>query len=248
MARFYVGTSGWTYDHWKGLFYPEKLAKNRWFNYYAERFPSVEINATFYRPFADSTYNKWREQVPPGFRYVMKAPKQVTHTKLLNDVEADLEDFWRSASLLEDRLGGVLLQIAPSMPYDLGRLHAALQALGDPTRAAVEFRNKVWDTPEVRALLEQVGAALVSVDSPQSRPTEWVTGRLGYLRLHGRERWYSADYSDADLADFAALLGRMAGRGAEEVYVFFNNDIGGYAPHNALALMKMLGVEGAYSE
>jgi uncharacterized protein YecE (DUF72 family) len=242
MPVFYVGTSGWTYAHWKGQFYPEKLAKTHWFEYYVGLFQSVEINATFYRPFAESTYLKWRNQAPPGFRYVLKAPKQVTHANLLRDVEQELDSFWRSATLLGDRLGGVLLQVAPAMPYDLGRLRAALLAFGDPARVAVEFRAEAWDQPEVRALLEETGSALVSVDSPQTRPGEWVTGKMAYLRCHGRRRWYADNYSDDELAEFAALAQRMAERGAQEIYIFFNNDLGGYAPHNAQTLQKLMGV------
>jgi len=240
MSVFYVGTSGWTYEHWKGDFYPSHLARSHWFEFYARSFRAVEVNATFYRAFADSTYHKWRTQAPPDFRYVLKAPRWITHEKLLVEVEAEIAAFWRSASLLEERLGGALLQVAPQTPYDLGRLRAALQAFPHPARVAVEFRAPSWERPEVRSLLRETSAALVSVDSPRSRLSEWVTGPLAYIRLHGRRRWYADDYSEDELKEIAALARRMADQGAQEVYVFFNNDVGGFAPHNAQMLRKML--------
>jgi len=237
---FFTGTSGWTYDHWKGNFYPEELPRARWFAYYASQFMAVEINATFYRAFADRTYLKWRDQVEAGFRYALKVPRLITHRKLLEDCEEELRSFWRSAQLLEDRLGMVLLQLAPGMPCDLEKLKTALQTFGDPSRVAVEFRSECWGDLAVRPLLEKLGAAYVNVDSPAARLAGWVTGPRAYIRLHGRKRWYTGDYGPNELSEIADLARRMASQGAREIYIFFNNDIGGYAPHNALALKELL--------
>jgi uncharacterized protein YecE (DUF72 family) len=237
---FYVGTSGWTYDHWKGDFYPEKLAKTRWFSYYASQFTAVEVNATFYRNFADSTYQKWRERVETGFRYVLKVPRLITHYKRLEGCEDEMRSFWRSAQLLNDRLGMILLQLAPDMPCDLEKLEAALLTYDDPGLVAVEFRAECWQDTRVRSLLERLGAAFVSVDSPKSHPTGWVTGRRAYIRLHGRKRWYAYNYEPGELNEIAALARQMQSQGAQEVYIFFNNDVGVYAPQNALALKELL--------
>ena len=201
MADFWIGTSGWTYDHWKGNFYPATLAKARWFGYYASQFAAVEINATFYRTFADSTYLKWRDQVGKDFRYVLKVPRLITHERYLENCAAELQAFWRSAALLEDRLGMVLLQVAPDMPCDLGRLGAAVQSFGDPGRVAVEFRASCWQTIEVRQLLAELGAVTVYADSPRSplpdlsQSQQQPVGKRAYLRLHGRSHWYASDYS-----------------------------------------------------
>jgi uncharacterized protein YecE (DUF72 family) len=239
-AVFLVGTSGWTYDHWKGSFYPDDLARVRWFEYYAAHFPTVEINATFYGHFKDQTYQKWRDQAPPGFRYVLKAPRLITHRKYLLGVESDIREFWRSAALLEDRLGLILLQIAPGMPYDLERLRSALLAFGDPHRVAVEFRRSDWFVEEIYALLRELGAVFCSVDSPSMHAGARITSDTGYIRLHGREQWYVHDYSVPELEEIAALARRMAASSAKTVYIYFNNDIGGYAPQNALALIRLL--------
>lgn len=235
-----IGTSGWTYDHWRGLFYPENLPKTRWFAHYAQTFDTVEINATFYRTFGESTYRKWREQAPEGFTYVLKAPKPITHYKFLQDVEADIRAFWESAALLSGKLGMILLQLAPSTPYDPERLRAALRAFPDPARVAVEFRSERWLTDETRALLEESGACFCDADAPRAPLRGWLTGRTAYLRLHGRSRWYAHCYTDAELDEIAALARRHVEQGAERVYIFFNNDFEGYAPENAHALIQRL--------
>ena len=237
---FCVGTSGWTYDHWKGSFYPEDLSKSKWFAFYATKFSAVEVNATFYRRFKDQTYQKWKERAPDGFTYVLKAPKWITHRKLLIDVKQDIHIFMRSASILENKLGLILLQLPPSLPYDLERLRTAILAFDNSTRIAVEFRHKRWNTPEVQQLLHELGATYCNVDSPKNRLTDILTGKTGYLRLHGRKRWYAYDYSHDELAEIAQIAIRLKKSGAKQVFIFFNNDFEGNAPRNAIALMKIL--------
>lgn len=239
-ATLFVGTSGWTYDDWKGCFYPKGLPKSRWFDYYSSRFPAVEINATFYRAFKDQTYLKWRERAPQGFGYVLKAPKNITHRKYLVDVEADVQVFIQSAALLEDKLEMILLQVAPGTPYDLERLQKALLAFNEPTQVAVEFRNPRWFTDEVADLLKAVGATFCNPDSPRQKLTDILTSNRAYLRLHGREHWYSYNYSHEELIEIAKVAREMTRRGANRVYIFFNNDFEGYAPANALALLDIL--------
>ncbi len=235
-----VGTSGWTYDHWRGGFYPQELAKSRWFDYYAERFKAVEINATFYRTFQDQTYLKWKARAPQGFGYVLKAPKNITHRKLLRDTETDIQAFCRSAAQLGEKFEMILLQVAPGVPYDTELLRSALQAFDNPARVAVEFRHPRWYNPQIERLLSSLGAAFCNVDSPGQDLTEILTSERAYLRLHGHEHWYASDYSPDDLLRIAGLIRRLDGRGAKRVYVFFNNDFGGYAPFNALALQKLI--------
>lgn len=237
---FFTGTSGWTYDHWLGCFYPKGLAKSRWFDYYAGRFNAVEINATFYRTFQDQTYLNWKARAPQGFGYVLKAPKTITHYKLLRDVEADIQAFCRSAALLGDTFQAILLQVAPNQPYDPGLLRSALLTFTDPTRVAVEFRNERWFNPEIESLLASIGAIFCNADSPRQRLTGFLTSDRAYIRLHGRMNWYSCDYSETDLLEIASLARSMVQKGAGQVFTFFNNDFGGFAPANALTLQKML--------
>ena len=238
--QFLVGTSGWSYPHWQGVFYPEDWPKSRWFEYYVRKLPTVEINATFYRFFKDQTYHKWHDSAPEQFKYVLKAPRLISHRKYLKDVTGQIKAFWRSANLLKDKLGLILLQLAPGMPYDLNRLKQALLTFKIPGKVAVEFRHKKWFTEETRDLLKEVGAIFCTADSPKTELMDWVTSEGAYIRLHGRKQWYSHNYSKKELAGIAKLAKRMADQGAKKVYIFFNNDFGGYAPKNAIALMKML--------
>ncbi len=239
-VQFLVGTSGWSYPDWQGTFYPEDWPKSRWFEYYAQKFATVEVNATFYRTFKDRTYHKWRERAPREFSYVLKAPRFITHRKHLKGAEEQIKSFWRSAALLEDKLGLILLQLAPSAAYDPDRLKQALLTFGDPRKVAVEFRHKKWLTGEIRDLLKEVGAVFCAADSPESELMDWVTSDIAYIRLHGREQWYAHDYSLQELREIAALARGMERLGAKKVYIFFNNDVAGYAPQNALTLVEML--------
>jgi uncharacterized protein YecE (DUF72 family) len=237
---FCVGTSGWTYEHWKGRFYPTDLPQKKWFDYYASQFSAVEVNATFYRTFTDQTYQNWRQRAPEGFGYVLKAPKLVTHRKFLVNVEQDIQAFYRSCALLEEKFKLILLQVAPNMPIDAGRLRIALSAFPAPTRVAVEFRRSEWYSRETMRLLEELGATICNVDSPQHKVTDYLTSGQAYLRMHGRGRWYSYNYSNPELEEIAQLAQNLIKKGARQVYVFFNNDFEGYAPANALWLKQLL--------
>jgi uncharacterized protein YecE (DUF72 family) len=241
-ATLFIGTSGWTYDHWKGCFYPDTLPKKSWFDYYASHFSAVEVNATFYRTFKDETYQKWREGAPQGFGYVLKAPKLITHRKFLVEVEEDIKSFYRSCAILGDKFEMILLQVSPTMPCDLERLQRALHAFPDPGRVAVEFRRPEWLNQNTFSLLKDVGTGICNVDSPQQTLTAHLTSGRAYLRLHGRKHWYSYNYSDAELREIASLAQELVEKGAKRVYIFFNNDFEGYAPANALALHELLRV------
>jgi uncharacterized protein YecE (DUF72 family) len=237
---FYIGTSGWTYDHWKGCFYPVDLPKKRWFDYYASLFNAVEVNATYYRTFKDETFHGWKERTPTGFGFVLKAPKLITHRKFLVDVEQDIQDFYRSCTQLEEKFEMILLQVAPNMPCDLGRLQKALQAFPDPTRVAVEFRRAEWLSQDTLNILRGIGATLCLVDSPRQALMKTLTSTSAYIRLHGRKHWYSHNYSAEELGEVASLVSELTRRGVKRVYIFFNNDFDGHAPANAISLSKLL--------
>jgi len=240
MGDYRIGTSGWTYDHWKGSFYPDKLPKSRWFEYYTSHFDTVEINATFYRTFKDQTYQNWYNRSSDDFKFVLKAPRLITHRKYLIDADDLIKTFWHSALLLEAKLGLILLQIAPDMPFDLPLLEKAIQAFGDPHKVAVEFRNRQWNNAETKEVLRKTGAVFCSADSPREQLKDWLTSDCAYLRLHGRKRWYSYDYSEDELQEIAYLARRLSAQGTKSVFIFFNNDFECYAPKNAMRLKEIL--------
>lgn len=234
-----IGTSGWSYDHWKGGFYPASLAKRRWFDFYAERFNTVEVNATFYRNFKDSTYEQWRTRVDEDFRYVLKVPRLISHRRKLHQVADLIADFTRSARLLGNRLGMLLLQLPPHLPCIPQRLDEALRAFPSPAQVAVEFRDPGWLNDEVFSLLKSHGANFCNADHPEQALRGIVTGSTGYLRLHGRRTWYTDDYTRDELRSIAQTAHKMRQQGAAEVYIFFNNDYAAHAPHNALTLARI---------
>ena len=239
-GHFLIGTSGWSYNHWKGLFYPEKLPKKQWLGYYANQFKTVEVNATFYGWFKEKTIINWREQTPPGFWFVLKAPRLITHRRHLLDSDETIKEFERLTSFLEPKLSLILLQIAPDTPYDPPRLQHALSTFEDPTKVAVEFRSEQWEKPEIIKILKEIGAVYCNPDSPRKVLSGLLTSDIGYLRLHGRRRWYSYDYSGDELLQIADLGKDMIDQGAKQVFFFFNNDFGGFAPKNAATLAKIL--------
>jgi uncharacterized protein YecE (DUF72 family) len=242
-VEFYIGTSGWSYDHWKNKFYPGDLPKTKWFIHYCKYFSSVEINATFYRRFKDQTYIKWKNQAGPGFRYVLKAPRIITHRKFLINAEDDIKYFSDSASLLEDKLGLILLQLAPKTKYDPELLKKTIFLFGNPTKLAIEFRNIQWLNDEIYKILKESGAVYCNADSPKTSLIDWVTSETAYIRLHGRKNWYSYNYSDRELAEISSLVNYYIEKGIKRIYIFFNNDFEGNAPRNALSIMEMLDIK-----
>jgi uncharacterized protein YecE (DUF72 family) len=239
-AVYFVGTSGWNYPDWRECFYPPDLPQKRWLEYYATRFRAVEINATFYRTFKDQTFRNWVARTPDPFRFVLKAPRHITHVKHLQDCVEEIRAFDRSAHLLAEKLGLILLQIAPDTPADLARLSSALSAFSQPTKVAIELRrHKRW-AEDVVALLKDFGAAWVNADAPGNPLEDRITSEVGYLRLHGRRRWYDDLYTPEELEQIAVMAQQMAERGAKEIYIFFNNTVSGHAAHNALELQAQL--------
>jgi uncharacterized protein YecE (DUF72 family) len=238
-TKIYIGTSGWSYPGWRGSFYPDEWPQSRWFDYYAKQFRTVEVNATFYRSFNEQTYQKWHDRAPEGFKYVLKTPKFITHRKMLMDVHEDIQNFWKKACLLKEKLGLILLQLAPRTPFDPKRLEKALSAFEDPGKVAVEFRHPRWINPETKLLLEEIKSIFCHVDSPKQKLQEWTISDTGYIRLHGRRQWYADDYSHDEIDDIHRFMQKLIDQGSKILYVFFNNDVDGCAPKNAQSLVEL---------
>lgn len=234
-----VGTSGWAYRHWLGRLYPRDVGGTAMLPFFARRFPTVEVNSTYYRLPEARTFDAWRDAAPPGFRFSVKAPGSITHEKRLVGVEEETAEFVARASRLHDRLGVLLFQLPPGFRADLPLLEDFLRLLPEPGRCAFELRHRSWHERDVRALLERHGAAWVVHDygrrgSPLWTSTDWV-----YLRLHGPSGRYRGAYPAETLLAWAqqALHWLREGR---RVWVFFNNDERGHAVRNAVALREAL--------
>jgi uncharacterized protein YecE (DUF72 family) len=243
-ATYYIGTSGWNYDHWYGIFYPSDQPKTRKFEYYATQFNTVEVNATFYRTFKESTFKKWYNNAPEGFKYVLKVPRFISHRKNLNDVDQEsIDRFVDSARILKEKLGVLLLQLRPGAEYDPDGLKNLLSKFGSKVRVAVEFRDDKWFTDDVEDLLNESNAVFCDADSPKTSTIGWITSDAAYIRLHGRDEWYDYNYSEKELNEIAELSKNAVSKRAKEVYIFFNNDSQGFAPKNALRLKDLLSVD-----
>jgi uncharacterized protein YecE (DUF72 family) len=231
-----IGTSGWQYDDWRGRFYPKDLSKTSWLAYFSRVFPSVEVNNSFYQLPRESAFARWREQTPSGFVVTVKANRFITHIKRLKDCGEPLELFWSRCVLLGDKLGPILFQLPPRFAADHERLRAFIRLLPKQMRAAFEFRDQSWETEETYDILDGAGAAFVIPDWPDREPPIHVTGGWSYVRLHkgGKIR---PGYSRRKLERWADVLREL---GAEQTYVYFNNDTGGAALRDAVTLTGML--------
>ena len=227
-----VGTSGYSYPKWKGSFYPAKLSAKQMLGYYATRFGSVEINNTFYRPPAVPVLEAWAAQVPAGFRFVLKAPQEITHHKQLVGVEGAVTSFLDAAGTLNERLGAVLFQLPPNFKKDVPRLRGLLDLLPAGCRAALEFRHPSWFDDETFTLLRSHNAALCVADADDDLEVPFVaTADWGYLRLR------RAEYDDTALGAWAKRIKTQPWR---ECFVFFKHEDTGTGPRFAVRLVELL--------
>ena len=235
-----VGCSGWQYQHWRGDFYPPELPVTRWFEHYASRFDTVEINNTFYRLPEARTFASWARRAPPGFRFAVKASRFLTHMKKLKDPEEPLQRFFMTAVHLRRTLGPVLYQLPPNWPLNLERLETFLTALPPRRRHVIEFRDPSWYTAEVYARLEKHRVALCLHDMAGSASGKLAVGPIVYVRFHGPQK-YGGRYADETLADWADWLVERR-REERAIYAYFNNDTGGHAPRDAVRLRAAIAV------
>jgi uncharacterized protein YecE (DUF72 family) len=245
MANVLIGTSGWTYASWKGRFYPKDLPSRKFLEYYAAEFPTTEVNYSFYHLPKPSTYERWRTLVPDGFVFAVKASRFITHIKRLQDVTDGWQTFMNNASVLGARLGPILFQFPPSFRVDYDALDRFLGMVESraresrPPRLVCEFRHDSWFTDDVYRLLHQHQVALCIADGAKYARRDVITADFAYIRYHGRNKMFASDYTEKELSEEAARIGRHRREGLD-VYVYFNNDAMGYAIKNARSLRALI--------
>ena len=243
MGRIRVGCSGWNYDSWRGGIYPEGLAQRRWLERYAELFDTVEVNSTFYRLASRAGVERWLEQTPEDFVFAVKASQYLTHMKRLRDMDTGVERFYERIQPLVDagRLGPVVWQLPENFHRDDERLAGALEHL-PAGRHCFEFRHPSWFDDDVLSLLRDRGVALVIGDRPE-RPfqTYEMTADFTLVRFHYGARGRRGNYSETEIDEWAERLREWSR--TVEVFAYFNNDWEQFAPRNARALARRLGVE-----
>jgi uncharacterized protein YecE (DUF72 family) len=239
---YYIGTSGWHYEHWSGPFYPQELPKKDWLDYYSKHFNTVEINASFYRLPQRQAYINWHKTVPPGFYFSLKMSRFITHVKRLKESEEPLHTFMERAKYLGDKLGPLLYQLPPGFHRDDDRLEAfliTLYGLDKNLRNVFEFRHASWMDEAVFNLLRKYNAGFCIFDMPGFTSPVESTADFAYVRFHGNDELYSGSYSKEDLGDWLKKLQALPSS-AKTIYIYFNNDAGGYAIENAQTLRKLI--------
>lgn len=234
-----VGTSGWSYPHWRGRFYPEGLPTDEWLGWYAGRFDTVEINNSFYHLPEKKTFASWRAATPADFVFSVKASRYITHMKKLRDTERAVSTLLSRAEVLAEKLGPVLFQLPPRWRCNHGRLEEFLDSLPKGFRYAFELRDPTWHNQRTFELLEEYGAAhCVYQMGPDASPRR-ASGPFVYIRLHGPSPGYKGSYDGRTLRGWADTIGNWLaeGRGA---YLFFDNDEAGYAAQDASRVKEML--------
>jgi uncharacterized protein YecE (DUF72 family) len=237
--RIQIGTSGWHYEHWKGPFYPEDLSKQAFLDYYAEHFHTVEINNSFYQLPSEKALIRWRDSVPPGFIFAVKASRYITHMKKLKDPEEAVSIFLERISILGEKLGPILFQLPPKWNFNPQRLEAFLKGLPPGYTYTFEFRDSSWFDPRAYDALGKHGATFCIYDFAGRLSPKKVTSGLIYIRLHGPSGPYQGQYDEDTLAGWADDLLNRAKEG-KEIYCYFDNDQAGYAAQDALRLKAMI--------
>jgi len=235
-----IGTSGWSYAHWRRIFYPEDLPSTKWFGYYSRYFDTVEINNSFYNLPAEKTFAKWHKGAPPQFIFAVKANRFITHMKKLKNADDAILVFLERVSALGRSLGPVLFQLPPNLGFDAPRLRDFLQLLPPRRRYVVEFRHSSWLNDEAVDLLSKRRVAFCIHDLFDKPCPMHVTSNFSYFRFHGYNEKYGGSYTKKVLTEYATAMAEMLSAG-KDVYAYFNNDAYGYALKDAVRLRKLLG-------
>jgi uncharacterized protein YecE (DUF72 family) len=229
-----VGTSGYNYPEWRGTFYPEKFSTDKMLAYYAERFPTVEINYTFYRIPTEKLLAGWAAGTPEGFTFTLKAPRRITHDSKLQRVEDLTSTFCRTARTLGPKLALLLFQLPPTFKKDVEVLRSFVDLLAEATRAAFEFRHPSWFEADVFEALRSRNLALCIADSEKmSTPVE-MTADYGYFRLRDE------GYRQEDIERWAGIVGNLP---VTDAFVYFKHEEQGLGPEFARRFIAAVGGE-----
>jgi uncharacterized protein YecE (DUF72 family) len=239
VPKIHIGTSGWRYEQWAGQFYPDNLPEEKWLSYYSERFPTVEINSSFYRLPSVDMLKLWRDTAPRDFVFSIQASRYVTHSKKLTDPGQGVEAMLKRLEVLRDGLGPFLFQLPPNWGYNGKRLRQFFEVWPETVRCAFEFRDASWINSETLAILSEHDAAFCIYDVGQWRTPCEVTADFVYLRLHGPGEAFQGKYEARALGVWADAISAWSDQG-KEIFCYFENDRFGQAAQNALELWKII--------
>ncbi|MGQ9546479.1 MAG: DUF72 domain-containing protein [Dehalococcoidia bacterium] len=236
--KYYIGCSGWHYEHWRGLYYPAELPKSGWLSFYAQQFSTVELNNSFYHLPSEKAFATWRQSTPSDFVFAVKVSRYITHIKRLGNLGSAVENFIGRAGLLAEKLGPLLYQLPPSMKRNDERLRNFLLSLPPKYQHVAEFRHESWIDDQVFDILRRHNVGLCVFDMPGFTCPLVTTSDFAYVRFHGSEGLYSSCYSDKELSQWAEKIARL--KSIKACYVYFNNDAEAFAVNNAMTLKNLL--------
>jgi len=243
IGKVYIGTSGWSYKHWRGLFYPVGLAASQQLPFYSSNFDTTEINSSFYRLPSPETVHHWTESVDKSFRFCPKISRWITHAKKLNDPETSVPRFFDVFDPFRKSCGPVLIQLPEKLTFNPEKAAHFFSFLHRNYRDwtfSLEARHASWMSQEALDLLKKSNAGWVIADSGQRwASSEIITARHIYLRFHGPDGSYATGYPDAVLKTYARKCSAWLNQG-HDLWIFFNNDIHGYAIQNAIRLRELI--------
>jgi len=238
-GKLFIGTSGYSYDHWKGVFYPTDIPSSKWLEHYIKHFSTVELNNTFYRLPKPEAFKSWGKRVPAKFIYAVKASRFITHIKRLNDCRQPLKLFLSRAKFLGKKLGPILYQLPPKWKCNVERLESFVKLLPKGGIYVFEFRDPSWFNDEVYSILKKNKLSFCVYSMPGGECPHVVTSKVVYIRMHGGSVLYGSNYSEKELKDIASKI-RVHLKNGLDVYIYFNNDARGYAVRNAKKLKRLL--------
>lgn len=238
-VKIYIGTSGWSYHHWSGIFYPQDLSPHKWLEYYTQHFKTVELNASFYHLPRATTFTNWRKNTPDGFLFAVKASRFITHIKKLKGTKEPWQNFISRAKNLKEKLGPILFQLPPSLKGDPRRLESFLKILAPHYQYVLEARHRSWFNQDIYKVLKKFKVALCLADSPCYPFQEIITSNFVYIRFHGGKILYGSNYSEKELKEWAKKIKKWLKKNLE-IYAYFNNDTQGFAVKNAKTLIKLV--------
>lgn len=248
-TTYYIGTSGWHYSDWIGLFYPPEIKGYNELRFHSKHFNTVENNSSFYHIAQESTYQTWFKMTPDHYKFSIKLNKHITHIRRLeldDDTREKVRYILSTTQVLKNKLGAIVIQLPASFKYDLKKLDTFVNFFTREVKkqeykfdVAIEFRNKYWFVDEVYSLLKKYNVALVAGQSSRYPEVRHVTADSAYIRMHGPEKLFASKYTREQLEDWADYIRKISPQ-VKSVYVYFNNDFYGYAIDNAKELMNVL--------
>lgn len=241
MRKYYIGCSGWHYDHWRALYYPEGLPKSKWLQFYAKEFSTVELNNSFYHLPSEKAFVTWRESTPDNFLFAVKVSRFITHIKRLRNLDSAVDNFLSRACLLKDKLGPLLYQLPPNMKRNDEVLENFLSSLPQEYQHVFEFRHESWIDDSVFRILQQYNVGLCVFDMPGFTCPLVATTYFAYIRFHGSQGLYSSCYSNEELSQWAQKIVELDEK-VKAVHIYFNNDAEAFAVRNALSLTRFINI------